>query len=92
MRPVFARDDLAIFELRGGTHLLLFAGEPQPAGTDAPFDLMVDDIDATRAKFEARGLAPSALSSAAGDHLTFTVADPDGYRLRVFNSHVIGPV
>ena len=92
MRPVYDGDDIAIFELRGGTHLLLFPGDAAPAGTDTPFDLMVDDIDTTRADWEARGLAPSELSSAAGDHLRFTVRDPDGYTLTVFNSHVMGPV
>jgi catechol 2,3-dioxygenase-like lactoylglutathione lyase family enzyme len=93
MRPVFDSDDeIAIFELRGGTHLLLFPGDTPRPGTDAPFDLMVDDIDATHAAWQARGLAPSELSHAAGDHLRFTVRDPDGYTLSVFNSHVVGPV
>jgi catechol 2,3-dioxygenase-like lactoylglutathione lyase family enzyme len=93
MRAVFERDDMAIFELRGGTHLLIFPSDHMPPpGTRVPFDLMVDDIEAARADFEARGLAPSGLTSAAGDHLTFTVDDPDGYTLTVFDSHVIGPV
>jgi len=93
VRPVHRDDDLAIFELRGGTHLLVFpGGSAPPPGGAAPFDLMVDDIEATRADWEARGLAPTALTSSVGDHRTFTVADPDGYVLTVFSSHVVGSV
>jgi hypothetical protein len=92
MRTIEARDDIAVLELRGGTHLLIFPGAPTGAATGAPFDLMVDDIEETRAKMEARGFAPSRFSPAPGDHTTFTLTDPDGYVVTVFNSHVTGPV
>jgi hypothetical protein len=93
MRSVYSGDDIVIFELRGGTHLLLFpGGDPPRPGATAPFDLMVDDLDTTRADWSARGLAPTAMATAPGDHRTFTVTDPDGYVLTVFDSHVVGPV
>ncbi len=94
MRPVYSGDDMAIFELRGGTHLLIFPTESPPEpGTAAPFDLMVDDVDATHDDWDARGLAPSPLAtSSSGNHRTFTVTDPDGTVLTVYSSHVMGAV
>ena len=91
LRDIHRGDDIAIFELRGGTHLILF---PNPSGIspgDAPFDLMVDDLVATHADWAAKGLEPSAI---AHDeiHDSFTVRDPDGYVVTVNNSHVAGPV
>ena len=40
MRPVHQGSEVAIFELRGGTHLILVAKTKVTPG-DAPFDLMV---------------------------------------------------
>jgi catechol 2,3-dioxygenase-like lactoylglutathione lyase family enzyme len=89
MRSVFAGDDLEITELRGGTHLVLYQGEPTPG--DAPFDLMVEDLDATHALLSGAGVDVSAISR--GDiHDRFTITDPDGMRVTCSNSHVIGPV
>ena len=45
LRPIFADADLAVLELRGGTHVVVRGSEqPLKPGTSAPFDLMVDDI------------------------------------------------
>src|SRR5689334_16124126 len=89
MREIERNADIAILELRGGTHLLLFPGSPQ--GGDAPFDLMVDDLEAAHARWTALGLKPSAIE--AGDiHSELTIVDPDGYRVTVRNSHVVGNV
>ena len=44
MRTVLVRDQMAILELRGGTHLILRGGPV--SGGRLPFDLMVDDVDA----------------------------------------------
>ena len=90
MRPIFAADDFAVLELRGGTHLVLVPGTVPRAG-DAPFDLMVDDLEATRDRWAAEGLEPSEIER--GDiHASFAVRDPDGYRVTVNSSHVIGEV
>jgi catechol 2,3-dioxygenase-like lactoylglutathione lyase family enzyme len=89
LRRIHRGADISILELRGGTHLLLFPGEPE--GGPAPFDCMVDDVDATHASFVARNLAPDAI--ARGEiHDQFVVRDPDGYEVQFSNSHVEGPV
>src|SRR5215208_5166494 len=45
LRLIVKRSDLAILELRGGTHLLLFEAKRKPkAGPMRSFDFMVDDI------------------------------------------------
>src|SRR5258707_15737474 len=63
LRPIVTRDELAVLELRGGTHVVLRNNAPPPApGAGAPFDLMVDDIDATHRDYAAKGLNPSPIS------------------------------
>ena len=89
MREVERNQDVAVLELRGGTHLVLVPGTPRPGG--APFDLMVDDIETTHAAWTARGLKPSDIEQGR-IHSAFTVADPDGYVVTVNSTHVIGPV
>ena len=91
MREVERSDEVVILEMRGGTHLILFPGEPGAEPGDAPFDLMVDDLDATHAEWNERGLAPSAIERGR-IHDAFTVRDPDGYVVTINNSHVEGPV
>jgi catechol 2,3-dioxygenase-like lactoylglutathione lyase family enzyme len=90
MREVGRDEHVAVLELRGGTHLVLLPGTPE-AGTEAPFDLMVDDLEATRAEWDARGLDPSPIESGR-IHSAFTVRDPDGYVVTVNSSHVVGEV
>lgn len=90
MREIERNANVAVLELRGGTHLVLVPGSP-PAGTDAPFDLMVDDLEATHHEWSARGLDPSPIEHGR-IHATFAVRDPDGYRITVSSSHVVGEV
>ena len=90
MREIERNAHLAIMEFRGGTHLIIVPGSPAH-GTDAPFDLMVDDLDATHARWAALGLHPSAIEH-DDIHSHFTVDDPDGYRVTVNSSHVVGNV
>src|SRR5262245_61358751 len=46
-RPIAMREDLAVLELRGGTHLVVMPRNSGSAVAIAPsFDLMVDDIEA----------------------------------------------
>ena len=91
MRRVFTNDDIAIMELRGGTHLALSRGELEGGTRPASFDLMVEDLDAVHAAWTDAGLAPSAITSGRV-HSSFTVTDPDGYVVTVNSSHVAGPV
>jgi catechol 2,3-dioxygenase-like lactoylglutathione lyase family enzyme len=87
LRPIDEGDDFAVLELRGGTHLLLTRSRRHiKPRTEAPFDLMVDDIDAARESCKARGLKPSRIKSAYF-HRSFTVLGPDGYVLTITSSH-----
>jgi catechol 2,3-dioxygenase-like lactoylglutathione lyase family enzyme len=90
MREVGRDDHVVVLELRGGTHLILVPGAP-PADADAPFDLMVDDLEATRAQWSESGLDPSPIEPGR-IHSAFTVRDPDGYRVTINSSHVAGEV
>ena len=89
MHTVWAGEDMAIAELRGGTHLLLFAGEP--TGGAAPFDLMVEDLHAAHTRYLDAGLEVSAVAERAGEHHHgFSVVDPDGHRISVYDDHTQG--
>ena len=80
---------MAVMELRGGTHLVLVPGTVT-AG-DAPFDLMVEDLDATHREWADQGLDVSSVSHDR-IHDSFVVTDPDGHRVTVNSSHVVGEV
>lgn len=83
---------VGIFELRGGTHLILLPSqEPVGEGAKAPFDLMVEDLEATRASWLARGLEPSEIRESDFHHY-FTVVEPGGHEITVNSSHVEGTV
>jgi len=87
LRPIASDDDFAVLELRGGTHLVVTRAARRPRrGTEAPFDLMVDDVDATRRKFVAKGLKPSRISRGS-IHDEFSLAGPDGCSMAVLSSH-----
>jgi catechol 2,3-dioxygenase-like lactoylglutathione lyase family enzyme len=90
MREVERNEHVAVLELRGGTHLVLVPGAP-PEDADTPFDLMVEDVDATHAEWAARGLDPTPIERGR-IHAAFTMRDPDGYRVTVNSSHVVGEV
>ncbi len=86
MRLIAAEDDAVILELRGGTHLILLDDKNAEAG-DAPFDLMVDDLDAAHRICKDQGLAPTAIDKGR-NHRSFSVAEPSGHKIKVFDSHV----
>ena len=90
LRPIVTRGELAVLELRGGTHVVVRqAAQPPAPGATAPFDLMVDDIDATHADYAAKGLDPSAIRRGR-IHDSFEVAGPDGWAFTVNSSHASG--
>jgi catechol 2,3-dioxygenase-like lactoylglutathione lyase family enzyme len=92
MREIERNPHVAVLELRGGTHLVLLPGAVSPArGADVPFDLMVDDLDATHAAWDDEGMQPTTIERGR-IHNSFSVADPDGRVLTVSSSHVVGPV
>src|SRR6266478_4970945 len=87
LRPIFADNDLAVLELRGGTHVVVRKAEQPPAtGSAAPFDLMVDDIEAARRDYAAKGLGPSETRKGR-IHDSFHLAGPDAYDFTVTSSH-----
>ena len=90
LRPIFEDAELAVLEFRGGTHVVVRkATEAPKAGAAAPFDLMVDDIDAARRDYMAKGLGPSDISRGR-IHDSFHVVGPDGYDFTVNSSHAGG--
>jgi catechol 2,3-dioxygenase-like lactoylglutathione lyase family enzyme len=92
LRPILKREELAILELRGGTHLVLFRARGRPkAGPVRVFDFMVEDIEAAHDAMRGAGVEGTAIDEdhLAG-HLWFEVTDPDGHVLRVFSSHTEG--
>jgi len=87
LRPIAGGDDFAVLELRGGTHLIVTQMKRRPKrGAAAPFDLMVDDVDAARRGFMAKGLAPSRIHRGS-IHDSFELPGPEGARFTVQSSH-----
>src|SRR5436190_23663476 len=79
LRPIFADDGLAVLELRGGTHVVVRKIEQPPtAGSAAPFDLMVDDVEAARRDYAAKCLDPSEIGRGRIDD-SFHRRGTDGY-------------
>lgn len=90
MRPIFDGPGVSVYEMRGGTHLLLIQKDRVAAG-EAPFDLMVDDLRETHRRFTALGLLPSPIEARpAIDHEVFTVHEPAGHVITFFSSHASG--
>lgn len=86
MRPIFRSDEVGVLELRGGTHLVLLPAEQKLKGL-APFDLMVEDLDATHKQLGEAGLAPSEIER--GEiHDSFTIRDPSGLDVQFNSTHV----
>ena len=87
MRLVVNMGRMAILELRGGTHVVLASGD---AGA-ATLDLIVDDIDGTRAILEVAGADPGPIQR-GNPHDRFIATDPEGNTLVVNSNHAVGPV
>ena len=89
MRVVETNPHVSVLELRGGTHLVLVPGAPTPG--EAPFDLMVEDLDATHTAWSEAGIDASPIARGR-IHDSFVAHDPDGYAVTVNSSHVVGTV
>ncbi|HKG78460.1 MAG TPA: VOC family protein [Pyrinomonadaceae bacterium] len=92
LRLIVKQPKLAILELRGGTHLLLFEAKRKPkAGPMRSFDFMVDEITSTRASFEAAGMELTPIrDDGISGHQMFEVTDPDGNAVTILSSHTEG--
>jgi len=90
MRVVHQGSEVVIFELRGGTHLILIAKSKIVPG-DASFDLMVEDLRATHRRFTSLGLAPSPIEAMSSiDHELFRVREPAGHTITFYSDHSSG--
>jgi hypothetical protein len=90
LRPIVTRDELAVLELRGGTHVVVRQAEPPAAdGIGAPFDLMVDDVDAAHRDYAEKGLSPSPIRRGR-IHDSFDLPGPGGWIFTVNSSHASG--
>lgn len=86
MRTIFRGDEVAVLELRGGTHVVLIAdADAQPGKAD--FDLMVEDIDATYADYKTAGFELTEVHE-GNIHKSFTVTEPGGHRIVINSTHV----
>ena len=90
LRPIVAMDALAVLELRGGTHVVVRQAERRPKkGALAPFDLMVDDVDAAYRDYAGKGLSPAPIRRGR-IHDSFELPGPDGWTFTVNSSHASG--
>lgn len=90
MRPISEGSPVSVYEMRGGTHLILMLKD-QVVGGSATFDLMVDDLHATHRHLTSLGLSPSPIEARpAIDHESFTVHEPAGHVITFFSSHASG--
>ena len=89
MRPIVQRREVAVLELRGGTHLVLIA-KPQIKPGDAPFDLMVEDLRETHQRLIEVGLAPTPIERVSPEHEGFKLKEPAGHTITFYSNHVSG--
>ena len=90
MRAIFNGPAVSVYEMRGGTHLILMRKDAVAAG-DASFDLMVEDLRQVHQRLTAIGLDPSPIEARpAIHHEVFTIREPAGHRITVFSSHASG--
>ncbi len=89
LRPIVQRPDVAVLELRGGTHLVLVA-KPEVVAGEASFDLMVEDLHAAHQHFIGLGLAPTPIETVSDNHQRFLVREPAGNMISFFSNHVSG--
>ena len=87
MRPVFSKDDFAVLDMRGGTHLVVTA-DPESEMVNGSFDLMVEDLEASHQRYVELGLAPGAIERGQ-IHDSFELREPGGATI-VFNSTHVG--
>ena len=86
MRLIASGDEFAVLELRGGTHLVLTSDSDSNL-VKGSFDLMVDDLDATHARFSELGLGPGDIERGQ-IHDCFELREPGGTPITFNSSHV----
>lgn len=86
IRNLMSNNRMGVFEVRGGTHIVLQNGAPESADWTY-FDLMVDDLDESHQQFAEQGLQPGQISRGM-IHDEFLLNEPGGNTLRFNSSHV----
>ena len=86
MRQVENFENIAIFELRGGTHLVLQRKDSITPGNSS-FDLMVEDIEKTHAEFLNKDLKPTEIEQCR-IHQWFYLKEPAGNTIKFNSTHV----
>ena len=86
MRDLAGGEGFAVLELRGGTHMVLLPADGPEIGP-SEFDLMVDDLEATRGQLVERGLEPSKIEP-GNIHSWFTIESPSGHTIKFNSTHV----
>ena len=86
MRHIFNNDNVAVLELRGGTHLVI-TNDPNSDLLTSSFDLMVDDLDESHRLFADLGLNPGEIERGS-IHDEFMMTEPGGLVIRFNSSHV----
>ncbi|MEZ5501040.1 MAG: glyoxalase/bleomycin resistance/dioxygenase family protein [Steroidobacteraceae bacterium] len=90
MRSIFDGAEVSVYEMRGGTHLVLMRKDSVSAGA-ASFDLMVDDLRTMHHRLVQHGLNPSPIEARPSiDHEVFAVREPAGHMITFFSSHSSG--
>jgi catechol-2,3-dioxygenase len=90
VRRIFRRRNFAVMEVRGGTHIIIAAAKKKTAdGEPAPFDFIVDDVDATRKECARKGMKPGRMHRGS-IHDWFELSDPSGYTLTIVSTHASG--
>jgi hypothetical protein len=90
VRRIFRQRNFAVLEVRGGTHIIVAGSKKNvAAGTPAPFDFIVDDVDSTRKECVRKGMKPGRMHRGS-IHDWFEITDPSGYKLTILSSHASG--
>ena len=92
LRPVMQNPSMAILELRGGTHLMLFKAKRTPkVGRVGSFDFMVDEVETLRTRLARSGVATTEpADDQVSGHRWFQARDPDGHLLSIYSDHTQG--
>jgi hypothetical protein len=86
LREIFLREGISIFELRGGTHIIVQQDDShKPA--EVHFDLMVENIDEAHKTYVTAGLDVGTIARGK-IHDSFVLNEPGGNRFVVNSTHV----
>ena len=85
-RSIVTRDDFAVLELRGGTHVVVRDVEKDQQPEVVGWDIMVDDIDRAHADYSEKGLKVSNIRRGR-IHDNFDLTLPDGRIIEINNNH-----